>query len=284
VIATLAAYIFWGLMPIYWKQLSHVDSMELLLHRIVWTFGMALLLVWMRRRMPVFAGYWRQPRLLAVNFAAAWLLAGNWLIYVWAIANGEIIAVSLGYYLTPLVSIGLAAVFLRERLNRWQTSAVALAGIGVLYLLILNRSLPWPALGIAFTWGIYSLLRKRASTGPITGLALETGLLAPLAIGGLLWVGHTGSGALSTGDWPNNLLLISTGVITGIPLLLYARGAQQVTLTTLGICQYIVPSMNLVWGIFIYPEPFDMARLAGFALIWAALVVYTVDMVRRGRN
>lgn len=271
------AHVVWGLFPIYFRQLASVPSLEVVMHRTVWSllFVLALLLVlkrwaWMRDLL-------RQPRVLGAFALSALLLSGNWLVYVWAVQNQHVLDASLGYFILPLVNVALGFVFLRERPRPGQWLAVATAAAGVLWLTLLTGRLPWIALVLALTFGFYGLLRKVARLGALEGLALETMMLAPLAMGVLGYWAAQGQGVLVQGDMGALAWLLVAGPLTAIPLLLFAAGARRIPMTTLGILQYITPTLLFLLSLWWFHEPLQAARLLGFALIWTALVVYTLE-------
>jgi chloramphenicol-sensitive protein RarD len=279
----LAAYVLWGLFPIYFKQIGQVPALEILVNRIVWSLLLlAALLAW-RRQWSWFGALRRQPRVLAGFGASAALLACNWLLYIWAVNNGRVVDASLGYFITPLVNVLFGLVLLRERLRPLQWAAVGLAGCGVLWLTVHAGHLPWIALGLAATFGSYGLLRKTASLGALEGLSLETLLLFPFALAYFGWLALHGQNHFVAGPAPLSALLLAAGPITAIPLLLFAAGARRIPLSTLGLLQYSSPTLQLLLGLWLYHEPFDGARLAGFALIWIALAIYSAEGLWQAR-
>ena len=283
-LAAATAYLMWGLFPLYIKQVSHLPAFEVVLHRAAWSLVFVLLLLAVLRRFAWLPTVLRQPRVLAVSALSALLLSINWLLYVWAIGAGRIVDASLGYYINPLVNVLLGVVVLKERPRALQWGALAIAGAGVLWLTVAAGELPWIALLIACSFGGYGLLRKLAPLGALEGLALETMLLAPLVLAALAWLSWQGRGALVTGDVPTLLWLLAAGPVTAIPLLLFAVGARRVTMATLGVLQYLGPSLQLLLGVYVYGEPFDAVRGIGFGLIWTALVVYTAEALWRHRR
>lgn len=279
-----AAFTCWGLFPLYFRQLAEVPAGEVLVHRVVWSFVLMAGLLSLRRQWAWLGPTLRQPKVLGAFAASAVLLSVNWMTYIWSVANGHVIEASLGYFINPLVNVVLGCLVLHERLRRVQWAAIGLALAGVVWLGVMAGRPPWIALVLAASFGLYGLLRKVASLGAVEGLALETLLLAPFAFGALAWwmaqgIGHFPSPSLATNAW-----LIGVGPITAVPLMLFAAGARQVSMTTLGLLQYIGPTLQLGLGVWIFGEPFDPARLLGFALIWAALLVYTVDGWRASRR
>nr|WP_315207945.1 EamA family transporter RarD [uncultured Albidiferax sp.] len=269
------AYAAWGLFPLYFHQLAGIPALEVVVHRTVWSLVFVLGVLLVRRHW----GWMRllQPRVLGAFALSALLLSGNWLTYVWAVQNQHVVDASLGYFILPLVNVALGYVFLRERPRPGQWLAVAVATAGVLWLTLQTGRLPWIALVLAVTFGFYGLLRKVASLGALEGLALETMLLAPLGLGALAWWSAQGQGVLVQGNASAIGWLLLAGPLTAIPLLLFAAGARRIPLTTLGILQYISPTLQFGLGVWVFHEPFQMARLAGFVLIWAALGVYSVE-------
>jgi len=278
------AYVLWGLFPLYFAHLKDVPATEVLVHRIVWSLVVVLgLLAWQRRWawLPALAG---QPRVIGAFVASALLLSTNWVVYIWAVANGHVLDASLGYFITPLVNVLLGTTVLHERPRRAQWAALALAALGVVWLTVQGGQLPWIALVLAASFGLYGLLRKVAVLGAVEGLALETLLLAAPALVALtLWWGRT-PGAFPNGDVARNLWLIGVGPLTAVPLLLFAAGARRIPLTTLGLLQYIGPSIQFVIGVWVFGEPFGAQRLVGFVLIWFALVLYSLDGLRVARR
>jgi chloramphenicol-sensitive protein RarD len=275
----LSAYMAWGLFPIYFKSLHDIAPLEILLHRMVWALGFLLIVLAVRKQWAWISGVFRQPKVLAGFTASALLLSTNWFVYIWAVNHDRIVDASLGYFMTPLVNVLLGFLVLGERLRRLQWAAVAIAAIGVAWLTWENGHLPWISLTLGLTFGTYGLLRKTATLGALEGLSLETLLLFPLAALALTvmtWGGHSSFvHASSASQW----LLVAAGPITAIPLLLFAAGARRIPLATLGLLQYITPSIQLLIGVWLYHEPFSGARLIGFATIWIALGLYSLDGV-----
>ncbi|THF61962.1 EamA family transporter RarD [Pseudothauera nasutitermitis] len=280
-LAGLAAFTIWGLAPLYFKAVASVPPMEVVAHRVIWSalFLAALLACWLG-----FGGLARlraQPRLVGLLALTATLTGGNWLVFVWAISADRLLEASLGYFINPLVSVLLGRLFLGERLRPLQQLAVGLACAGVLWR-IGQVGTPWIALFLALTFGFYGLLRKRAPVDAATGLFVETLITAPLALGYLLWLGAAGTLSFGHGahtDW----LLPIAGVLTAVPLMLFAVGAQRLPLSTVGFLQYLAPTLNFLIAVLVFREPFDAGQLIGFVLIWVALAVYSADMLRAGR-
>ena len=284
VLAALGCYFIWGLVPLYWRPLAAVDAHELIAHRLVWSFVFtAPLLWWLGGFREVFAALGTR-RSLGLNLASSVLLTLNWLVYVWAVNAGYVIESSLGYFLVPLVNVALGRLVLHEKLQPAQWLAIALAAAGVGLQLVHLGRLPWIALTLAGSFGVYGLLRKRSPLGPLSGLTLETMLLFPLAAGLLAWRAHAGTGALGHAPAVTQGLILCAGVVTSIPLLLFAYGARRLRLTTLGLLQYVAPTVQFSLGLWVYHEAFDRARAQSFAFIWAGLALYTADTVWTQRH
>lgn len=277
------AYGMWGLLPLYFHLVAAVAPLEIVLQRTLWSLAFVLLLLAVLRRWAWLREIARRPRTLATFALSALLLSSNWLVYVWAVNHGRVVESSLGYFITPLFNVLLGYFVLHERPRRMQWVALAIAAAGVLWLAVFGGSLPWIGLVLATTFGIYGLMRKTAPLGAIEGLALETLLLAPVAASLLAWRTSQGDSAFG-GDTALLGLLVLSGPLTALPLLLFAAGARRIPLTTLGVLQYIGPTIQFVLGVWLFREPFGGPRLAGFALIWLALVVYTGESLLRMRR
>jgi len=273
----VAAFLMWGFFPIYFKALQVVPSLQIMLHRVVWSFLFVMLLILMRREWPRFRDSLRKPRVLLTYTLTAGLLAVNWLIFIYGINSGQVVETSLGYFINPLLSVALGVVFLRERLRPMQWFPVGLAALGVLYLTLQYGSLPWIALGLAFSFGMYGLIKKIAPLGSLHGLTLETGIIFIPALLFLLYAESQGNGSFGHLRLNVTLLLAFAGVITALPLLLFGLAARSIPLTMLGILQYIAPTVQFLLGIFLYQEPFTATRLVGFSIIWLALLIFTVE-------
>ncbi len=278
-VAAGLCYFLWGLVPLYWTQLSSVNPVELIAHRHVWSLALLLAIVALQGTFREVIAAVATVRSLAINVLSALLLTGNWLVYVWGVNTGHVIDCSLGYFLVPLVNVAAGRFVLHEHLRRRQWYAIGFAAAGVGLLMVQLGRPPWIALALASTWGGYSLLRKQSPLGAVVGLTTETLLLAPIAGGFLLWQHHTGAGVLGRVDGGTQLLVLSAGVITATPLLLFAYGAKRIRLSTLGLLQYLAPTVQLILGIWIYHEPFSRSRAFSFAFIWAGLALYTLDNI-----
>jgi chloramphenicol-sensitive protein RarD len=277
ILAAIAAYSLWGVFPVYWKMLQAVPALEILCHRIVWSLALLVLILAVRQQWHWLRSLRRRPRTLAASLTGACLLGANWFTYIWAVNAGHVVDSSLGYFINPLISVLLGVLFLGERLRRWQGVAVAVAGLGVVCLTLGLGAFPWIAFTLAGTFGLYGLLRKIASLGSLEGLSLEMAYLFLPALGCLLYLQGSGSTAFGNGEIATRLLLAGTGVITAFPLLLFAFAARRVALGTVGILQYIAPTLQFLLGVLVYREPFSQARLVGFAIIWLALLIYSAE-------
>ena len=279
VLSAVGAFLIWGLTPIYFKVLRNIPAFEILMHRMVWSFFFLLPLVLVLGRWNEFVKVITARRTLMILIGTTVLVSSNWFVFIWAINNDRILHTSLGYYINPLINVLLGMVFLRERLRPAQIAAVILAAIGVVHLTIEIGSLPWIALFLAITFGFYGLVRKVAPVNALVGLTVETLLLSLPAIGYLVYLDSQGAGAFLRMDIKTDVLLMSAALVTALPLLLFTFGARRIHLATLGILQYIAPSCTFVLAVFVYNEPFRLAQLWTFVLIWAALIIYSTDSV-----
>ncbi|MCX7670070.1 MAG: EamA family transporter RarD [Anaerolineae bacterium] len=284
ILAAAFVYLLWGLLPIYWKALAAVPSPELMVHRVVWSLPIALLLWVTQGQASRLGQIVRRPATWLPFLVSAALLSVNWLTYLWANNNGHIVETSLGYFMNPLVNVVLGMVFLRERLRTGQWVAVGLAFAGVAYLTLSYGQPPWISLILAFSFGFYALMRKTAALGSIEGLTLELSIMFVPAAAFLLGRAASGAGAFGRLGVQTDLMLIVGGVLTCIPLVLFAFGARRVPLTTMGLLQYTSPTLQFLIGVFLFGEPFPPARLIGFGFIWAALAVYTYHSWRSLRR
>jgi chloramphenicol-sensitive protein RarD len=271
------AYLLWGVLPIYWHALADVPALEILLHRIVWSLAVVLALLVVRKDWQWLANGLRHPAVFRVFLVTAALLAVNWLVYLWANNNGHIVETSLGYFITPLVSVVLGLLVLHERMRAGQWLSVGIAALGVLFLVLTAGGWLWISLALALSFGFYGLLRKTARLGSLEGLTVEMAILFLPALGYLLYLSSTGQAAFGVDGSSTTALLALSGAVTAVPLLLFASGARLVPLTTLGLLQYIAPTLQFCIGVFIYREPFDQARLLGFSIVWFALAVYWME-------
>jgi chloramphenicol-sensitive protein RarD len=276
-----AAYILWGLFPVYFKLLKDIPPQQILMHRVLWSFLLLMGILGVRKQWRWLADIAKRPIVIAGFAASALLLSANWFLYIWAVNSGRVIDASLGYFMNPLVNVLLGYLLLGERLRAWQWCAVALAACGVLWLTWQSGHPPWIGLALAVSFGLYGLLRKTAALGALEGLALETMMLFPAALGYLIWLTLQQHNAFVAAPSSLQWLLIAAGPITAIPLLMFAIGARRIPMATLGLLQYMSPSLQLILGVWLYNEPFDHARMIGFIAIWAGLVVYSGDGIWR---
>jgi len=280
VLYALGAYIIWGLFPFYWTILERVPALQLVSHRILWSFIVLFaILVIAHHGKTLLAALNR--RVLIIYSVAAVLITINWLTYVWAVGAGFIIETSLGYFINPLLSVLLGVIFLRERLRPLQWVPIGLATVGVLYLTFAYGSLPWVALTLAISFGFYGLVKKNAPLGSLPGLTLETGILFLPALGFLLYSEFSGTGAFLHTTSLLNLMMVGAGLVTITPLLMFASAAKRIPLTMIGVLQYINPTIQFLLGTLIYKEPFDHHRLVGFGMVWAALILFALESFLR---
>ncbi len=271
-------------MPLFFKQLQHVSALEVVAHRIVWSVGMLLAALWLLGRMGEYRAALAERRTRNMLFFSSFLIAANWLIYIWAIYHDQILAASLGYYLNPLLNVVLGALFLGERLRPVQWLCVALAVIGVAVLASETLSTIWISFALALTFGTYGLVRKVAPVGSIPGLTVETTLLFPLALGFAAWAWFYNASPGFGYDTRTDIYLIAGGAITATPLLLFASAAKKLTLATLGFIQYIGPTIQFLLGVFLYKEALTPAHLICFGLIWTSLIIYSGEGWLRSRK
>lgn len=282
--AGAAAFTIWGLFPVYLHPLRGVPALQVIAHRITWSCLFLVAWLLLRSELGDLRVTLARPALLARLALTATLISINWLVYVWSVTHNHVVDTSLGYYINPLVNVLLGVIVLHERLNRAQWTAIGLAALAVLYLALLAGRPPWIAGTLAVSFSLYGFVRKIISVDALPGLTTETLLLMPLAVGYLAWCQWAGSGALTTQGAGVAALLFGSGLVTAIPLFLFAYGARLLPYSTVGVLQYIAPSLQLLCGVVLYHESFGPARAAGFALIWAALLIYAVDGLWRARS
>jgi chloramphenicol-sensitive protein RarD len=273
------AFLIWGISPIYWKALRAVPSFEIILHRIVWSFFLLVPLILVMRRWKDFVDALKNFRTLLTLLFTALIIAGNWLLYIWAVNNDNLLQASLGYYISPLVNVVLGTGFLKERLRPPQILAVLLAAAGVLLLTIYYGEFPWIALALALTFGFYSLIRKTAPVGSLAGLTVETLLLSIPALIYLFYLNGWGAGTIFRVSLKLDLLLMGCALLTAIPLLFFTLGTRRLYLSTIGLLQYIAPSCMFLLAVFLFREPFVKAQVVTFICIWTALAIYSTDSV-----
>jgi chloramphenicol-sensitive protein RarD len=278
------AYVLWGFLPLYMKLLSEMPTAEVIAHRVIWSVPVAAVVLILLGRTATLREAFRNPRMLAMGCVTATLISVNWGIYVYAITSGHALDAAIGYYINPLFSIFLAAVLLGEKLNKAQILAVGIAGVAVLVLILDAERTPWLAFGMMLSWGFYALAKKSLPIGPNQGFLMEVLILLPVALAYAVYVASTGESHFMNGSMGDTWLLLGCGIVTAVPLLLYANGAKRLRLSTIGIMQYIAPTMILLNAVFIFGEPFGRARAIALPLIWLALIIYTVSMVRQIRS
>jgi chloramphenicol-sensitive protein RarD len=267
----------WGFLPIYWKILRHVPSTQILAHRVIWSLVFLVILLFIQ-------GRWREAKIFLpfypntlIFIITAFLLGINWLTYIWAINSDQIVESSLGYFINPLVNVFLGMVFLRERLYRWQMLSLILALMGVLFLILQYGRIPWIALVLALTFGTYGLLRKTSRAGSMVGLFFDTAILSPIFLTYLIILHAHESSAIFCIDRRTDILLMGAGVVTAVPLLLFAHGARRIKYSAVGFFQYIAPTGQLLIGVFLYEEPFSTTHVISFGLVWAAIIIYSIS-------
>jgi chloramphenicol-sensitive protein RarD len=280
VMCASAAFLIWGLSPIYWKVLRHVPALEIIMHRVIWSFLFLIILIVFLRHGTEFTAAVKKPRTFAILLPTTILLASNWFIYIWAVNNDHILQASLGYFINPLINILLGMIFLRERLRRLQTVSLTLACVAVLYLTFQYGEFPWIALSLAFAFGFYGLIRKVAPISALVGLSVEMLLLSGPALGYILFLYNRGVGALFHISIKIDLFLMGTAFLTAFPLLLFTLGTKRLHLSTVGFLQYIAPTSMFLLGVFLYNEPLSSAQIFAFVLIWIALFIYSMDAAR----
>jgi chloramphenicol-sensitive protein RarD len=273
----VGAYVIWGLFPMYWKWLHHVPALQLISHRIIWSLFTLLIALLFIKKWRAFLQSAYKKRVLYIYFGAALLIGINWLTYVWAVNAGYIVETSLGYFINPLLSVLLGVIFLHERLRRWQWVPIGLAAAGVLFLTIAYGSLPWIALTLAFSFGIYGLVKKTAPLGSLYGLTLETGILFLPAMFYLLYTDTNGQGAFLHTGLLSDALMVCAGLATTIPLLMFASATRRIPLSLVGILQYIAPTLQFLLGVLVYGESFTYIQFIGYGTVWVALVIFAVE-------
>lgn len=273
------AYVLWGLLPIYWKQLHTVPALQTLSHRIMWALVFTVILLTVRRDWAWLKPALRSRKTVLIFLASAAFLSVNWLVYIWAVNANYVVEASLGYFMTPLLNVALGVLLYKERMRPGQWLAIALAAAGVLYLAIVYGHFPWIGLTLAVSFAVYGVLRKQAPLPSLQGLTLETMFAALPALVYLIFVQTSGEAAFINAGTLITVLLISAGAITAVPLLMFAAGVRLIPLTTLGILQFISPTIQFLLGVLVYGEPFNLQRLLGFSLVWLALIVFTTENI-----
>jgi chloramphenicol-sensitive protein RarD len=277
----LSAYTFWGLAPVFFKLLDHVSAPEILIQRVIWSVILLLGIL-------TYTGQLKElqieKRKIAILFISASLLSVNWLIFIYAIINNNIVETSLGYFINPLVSVLLGMIFLGERLRGIQWIAIVITASGIAFQLLIFDDVPWLALALAFSFGFYGLIRKNLQLHPVAGLTLETLMVLPFALAGLIWLNQTGSMEFLAVNLSTDLLLIASGFVTSFPLLCFAAAVTRLSLTAAGMFQYIAPSISLVIAVVIFNEPFGLDRQITFGCIWIALILFSIESLHFHRQ
>lgn len=281
ILFAIGAYIIWGIFPVYWKLIEDVNSMEVLLNRIIWSFVMTFILIGLIGKLPALRAdceyIWKNKKQLLSLFAASLIISVNWFTYIWAVQNGHILQTSLGYYMNPLLSILFGVLFFREKLSKAVLVSVAIAMIGVLYMVWTAGVIPWVALVLAFSFATYGVLKKQIQLDALRGLAIETALIVPLALIAYAYLAATTPTSLFQVDAKTNILLIVSGIATALPLIFFAKGAQSMPLYMLGFIQFLAPTISFMLGVFLYKEPFDKTQLVTFIFIWTAVLLFSIS-------
>ena len=270
----IGAYVWWGFFPFYWKMLKHVPAIQLIGHRIVWSFAALIAVILIIHQWKEFRNSALTFKILRIYILAAVLIAVNWFLYVWAVNAGHIVETSLGYFINPLLSVLMGVIFFRERLKLWQWIPIGMAAAGVFYLTISLGSLPWIALILALSFASYGVVKKIAPLNSLHGLTLETFILLIPAITFLLYSEYSGGGAFTHNGWLTDLMIIGAGVITTIPLLLFASATKRIPLSFVGILQYIAPTIQFLIGVLFYKEQFSFEQFIGYSFVWVALIIF----------
>lgn len=279
----IGAYTCWGFFPIFWKQIDQVDAVEILMHRMVWSFVFVIALVFLIRQGSTLRSLLNQPKFLLRIGAASLLMTINWGVFIWAVNEGRIIEASMGYFINPLITVLLGVIFLKERLRGGQLLAILIMTSSVLYSVLMYGQLPWIALSLALTFAFYSLIKKTIEVSAVHGLALETALMFVPALVYLLYLSSQGQGEFGASYRTDGFLILS-GLLTLVPLLLFASAARRVSMTVLGMTQYIGPTLQLLIGVVLYNEAFAGHQMISFSLIWLALLIYSLDQLRQPRH
>ena len=269
----------WGLFPLYWPLLKPAGAFEIMAHRVVWSCVTMLVLMLLLRRTPQLVAIWRDRRVRVLLTVAAVVISVNWATYIWGVNNDRVVETSLGYFINPLVTVLMGVLILHERLRPLQWVALAIATTAVVVLTLDYGRLPYVALVLAFTFGSYGLCKKTANVGATDSLTYETAVIAPFALAYVAWLGATGGSNFASHGLSHSLLFLTTGIVTAIPLILFGAAAIRIPLSTIGLMQYIAPTMHFIIGVAIYGEDMPLGRVAGFVLVWIALVILTVDAV-----
>ena len=278
------SYFLWGFLPFYMKAVAHIPAWEVVPHRILWSVPITAFVIWWLGLTADIKAAFANPRTLAMAALTASIITVNWGIYVWAVGSGRALETALGYYINPLFSVFLAAVLIGERLNRPQLFAIFLAVVAVGILTWDAGGLPWVSLGLTFSWGFYAYFKKTLPVGPTQGFFLEILILSVPSLIMLCWFESHGTSHFIHTGWQDTALLLGSGLVTAIPLILYANGAKLLRLSTIAVMQYTAPTMIFLIAVFVFKEPFGMAKLTAFGFIWAALIIYTWSLIKAHRD
>lgn len=279
-----AAYVGWGLAPLFWTTLHPASALEILANRVVWSFVLLVPLVYFQKRIPHVRAVLANRKTLTLLIAASVLIGANWGLFIWATMNGHILDTSLGYFITPLFSTGLGVFFLKEKLRSLQWFAIAIAFSAVVYITWEHHRPPWVGLALSSSFALYGYVKKVAGVDAMESLLVETAALLPLALGYLMWLSHQGTNSFFAHGVSHSLLMASAGVITAVPLMMYGAAVVRVPLVFIGFMQYISSTIQFFLGIWVFHEPMSVARFIGFAITWVALVVLSVDSTRQRRG
>ena len=282
----ILAYTAWGVLPLYWKLLNLVPALEILSHRILWSFIFIWLIILVTGGWQFVGNAFADKKNILLIFLSGILISINWFTYIWAVNSNHVIEASMGYYINPLVVVLLSVVVIKERLNRWQGIAIILAATGVMIMTVQYGRIPWVSLVLASSFALYGLLKKLVKVDSMTGLALETSIIMPIALAYIISKEVQGVGALGVNPIATSLLLVGSGIVTAVPLLWFGMGTQKIKLSMMGFLQYIAPTISLILGVFVFKEHFPPAHLISFGFIWAGLLVFAVSNIRdaRGRH
>lgn len=282
-ITGLLAYTIWGFFPLFFHLLRSVASFDVLMHRVIWSFLFVLLIMLILRRHQRLIDAIRTPGILSKLLLSALLVSSNWLVFIWAVSEGRVVESSLGYFITPLISVFLARVFLGERLNHWQQFAIILAVTGLIWLVFKLGYLPWISLALAISFGWYGLVRKQVPVDTLTGLTLETAMMLPVAITYWIVVTTMDKGGFFDQDQQLTFILMLSGVVTALPLLLFASATKKMSLSAIGFMMYINPTLQFISALYILGEPFNTNQFIGFSFIWCALIVFSIGSIKAAR-
>ena len=282
IISAMMAYVLWGILPIYWKALKEVSPLYILASRIFWSFIFCVIFVTIIKKWPEIKTILLDKKRFIYCILSGIMVSLNWYTYIWAVNANFIIDTSLGYYINPLVVVLFSALFFGERFNKWESLSVLLALVGVLFITLKIGKFPVVALVLALTFALYGVFKKKLNASPIVSLILETAVVAPFAFVAILYIESQGQGVIALGNPMVAALAVLAGVVTAIPLLLYAKGVQEISFSLLGFFQYITPTIMLFLGVFLYGEAFSTVDLIGFGFIWLALIIFTISKIQNG--